>query len=165
MRDGGQSSCYAPGRSRPYLRPDHRANHQVPERRNLLPHLPEYARSSPSSTPHPVETAFGQFGRCWDALGPHSAQVRAGQPSGVAKPLTGFHQGTVHPLVSGSSPGGPTKRSKGLGFSRREVKGLESLGVGHRYSPGLAGKTCLRPTAPDVLSGRFCSQSADPQPN
>ena len=30
-------------------------------------------------------------------------------------------------------PGGPTNKIKGLGVLCRETKGLESLGVGHRW--------------------------------
>jgi hypothetical protein len=53
-------------------------------------------RVSPKRRPQ----GFGPFGRCSDAFGATSTQVRAGQPGEFAKPLSGMHQGTRSPLVS-----------------------------------------------------------------
>jgi hypothetical protein len=59
---------------------------------------------------------FGPFGPFSDALGPTSPQVRAGQPSGVAKPLNGLHQENRHPLfLAGGSDDGSEGNSDGAG--------------------------------------------------
>lgn len=54
-----------------------------------------------ASTSEGISARFGPFGPLSDAFGPTSAQVRAGQPGGVAKPLSGMNQGIRGPLTSG----------------------------------------------------------------
>jgi hypothetical protein len=62
-----------------------------------------------------MKVGFSPFGQCSDALGPTSAQVRAGWPGDTAKPLTGIHQETHDPLVSGIG----SQTFSGYGSGRR----------------------------------------------
>jgi hypothetical protein len=52
-------------------------------------------------------------------------------------------------------PGGPTMKIMGLGGLCREVKGLESLGVGHSPSGGLGQLTEPRATGIDIDERRL----------